>query len=109
MGAYRNINPAQNKILSSLLSLSTNPDAFTDNTINHTKICGGVKKNVEILSNKGRGDVFLIFFIKKYLEKRSAPDKSRTHNLQIRSLALYPIELRALREYIIHTFFRCVK
>gem|GEM_PF-4742243 len=27
------------------------------------------------------------------------PDRSRTHNLQIRNLALYPIELRALKSF----------
>ena len=32
----------------------------------------------------------------KFLMGYGAPEKSRTPNLQIRSLALYPIELRAL-------------
>ena len=31
--------------------------------------------------------------------KLGAPEKSRTPNLQIRSLALYPIELRALLSF----------
>lgn len=34
--------------------------------------------------------------------KNGAPGRSRTRNLQIRSLTLYPIELRAPNNYIIH-------
>ena len=35
----------------------------------------------------------------KFLMEYGAPEKSRTPNLQIRSLALYPIELRALLSF----------
>ncbi len=41
------------------------------------------------------------YFWRKVFEKRmnsGAPDRNRTHNLQIRSLALYPVELRARKK-----------
>jgi hypothetical protein len=37
-----------------------------------------------------------------------APDKNRTRNLQIRSLTLYPIELRARNAHIIYRINRII-
>ena len=53
-----------------------------------SKCCGSV-------TNDKNGSVTLNFF----LAILGAPEKSRTPNLQIRSLALYPIELRALLSF----------
>ena len=50
---------------------------------------------IELTTSAWKAEVLPLNYTREYL-KYGAPDRSRTHNLLIRSQTLYPIELRAL-------------
>ena len=54
---------------------------------------------IELTTSAWKAEVLPLNYtrIKYIIIKFGAPDRSRTHNLLIRSQTLYPIELRALR------------